>query len=104
MANAQYCITDYETNYKSQNLPLNETYERYTIPKLKQQIVNNQIELIDCDHDLGDYAQFGGDGVKLLDWLEETGRSYPIRIHSMNTVGVENMRRIIEKNGWKEIR
>ena len=62
------------------------------------------IELIDVDHDLGDYASDGGDGVKLLDWLEETGRNYPIRIHSQNPVGVENMRRIIERNGWKEIK
>ena len=61
------------------------------------------IELIDCDHDLGDYAADGGDGVKFLDWLEETGRNYPIRIHSANPVGVANMRRIIERNGWKEV-
>ena len=61
------------------------------------------IELLDLDHDLGDYAKFGGDGVKLLDWLEETGRNYPIRIHSANPVGVANMRRIIERNGWKEV-
>lgn len=61
------------------------------------------IEVIDLDHDLGDYAQFGGDGVKLLNWLEATERNYPIRIHSQNPVGVENMRRIIERNGWKEV-
>jgi hypothetical protein len=61
------------------------------------------IELIDIDHDAGDYASDGGDYIRLLDWLEETGRSYPIRIHSQNPVGVENMRRIIERNGWKEI-
>lgn len=62
------------------------------------------IELIDIDHDAGDYANYGGDYIKLLDWLEETGRNYPIHIHSMNPVGVENMRRIIEKNGWTEVR
>lgn len=62
------------------------------------------IELIDIDHDAGSYAEFGGDYVKLLDWLEETGRNYPIRIHSMNPVGVENMRRIIQRNGWTEVR
>ena len=45
----------------------------------------------------------GGDYIKLLDWLEETGRNYPIRIHSMNSVGRENMRAIIRRNGWKEI-
>lgn len=60
-------------------------------------------ELIDIDHDAGDYAKDGGDYIKLLDWLEETGRNYPIRIHSMNPVGRENMRAIIQRNGWKEI-
>ena len=62
------------------------------------------IKLIDIDHDAGIYAQYGGDYIKLLDWLEETGRNYPIRIHSMNPVGVANMRAIIERNGWKEIK
>ena len=66
-------------------------------------IVDN-IELLDIDHDAGDYACDGGDYIKLLDWLEETGRSYPIHIHSQNPVGVENMRRIIERNSWREIR
>ena len=65
---------------------------------------NQEIELIDIDHDAGDYAQYGGDYIKLLDWLEETGRNYPIRIHSMNPVGVANMRRIIQKNGWTEVK
>lgn len=64
---------------------------------------NETIELIDIDHDAGVYAFDGGDYIKLLDWLEETGRNYPIRIHSMNPVGVENMRRIIQRNGWKEV-
>lgn len=65
---------------------------------------DNKFEVIDIDHDAGDYQYDGGDYIKLLDWLEETGRNYPIRIHSMNPVGVENMRRIIQKNGWREIR
>ena len=64
----------------------------------------DDIELIDIDHDAGDYAIFGGDYIKLLDWLEETGRNYPIRIHSANPVGVQNMRRIIERNGWREVK
>lgn len=58
---------------------------------------------ISIDHDAGDYAYDGGDYIRLLDWLEETGRNYPIHIHSMNPVGIENMRRIIERNGWKEV-
>ena len=64
---------------------------------------NPQGLLIDIDHDAGDFAYDGGDYIKLLDWLEATDRNYPIHIHSMNPVGVANMRRIIERNGWKEI-
>lgn len=62
-----------------------------------------EIELIDIDHDAGVYSHFGGDYIKLLDWLEETNRNYPIKIHSMNPVGIENMKRIIKRNDWKEI-
>ena len=62
------------------------------------------ISIIDIDHDAGDYASDGGDYIRLLDWFEETGRNYPIRIHSMNPVGVANMRAIIERNGWKEVK
>ena len=62
-----------------------------------------KIELIDLDHDAGDYANDGGDYIKILDWLENTGRNYPIRIHSMNPVGRENMKAIIKRNNWKEV-
>ena len=61
------------------------------------------IELIDIDHDAGDYAKYGGDYIRLLDWLEATGRNYPIRINSANPVGVANMRQVIQRNGWKEV-
>ena len=78
-------------------LPLyTQNNRRYECPAI-------EIELIDIDHDAGEYAQYGGDYIRLLDWLEETGRNYPIRIHSMNPVGVANMRAIIRRNGWKEV-
>lgn len=66
-------------------------------------VIEDPIELIDIDHDAGDYVSDGGDYIQLLNWLEQTGRNYPIRIHSMNSVGVENMRRIIRRNGWTEV-
>ena len=69
-----------------------------------QDWMNDPITLISLDHDAGDYANRGGDYIKLLDWLEETSRSYPIHLHSQNVVGVANMRAIIEHNGWTEIR
>ena len=59
--------------------------------------------LIDIDHDAGDYAKYGGDYIKLLDWLEKNNYHIPIHIHSMNPVGVQNMRAIIERNGWAEL-
>lgn len=58
------------------------------------------IEVIDCDHDLGIYAPLGGDGIKLLDRLAERGTFYPIALHTMNPVGRDNMRRMIERY-WK---
>ena len=68
------------------------------------------IELIDMDHDAGNYTCFGGDYIKILEWMElqqKYGdiymRTIPIHIHSMNPVGIQNMRAIIQRNGWKEI-
>ena len=60
-----------------------------------------EIKLIDCDHDLGDYAADGGDGISLIDWLAERGTHYPIEIHTMNPVGRENMQREIDRY-WNE--
>lgn len=78
-----------------------DTDEMNEIPRMYD--MNFSITLIDVDHDAGDYVCDGGDYIKLLDWLEATGRNYTIRIHSQNPVGRENMRRIIERNGWKEV-
>ncbi len=79
--------------------------------RLWKQGINDEslhIDLIDIDHDAGDYVSDGGDYIKLLDWLEwlydGKGTYTKFRIHSMNPVGVENMRRIIQKNGWTEVR
>ena len=66
-------------------------------------LCNYEIKLIDLDHDAGDYAKDGGDYIKILDYLEMVGYNGDLRIHSMNAVGVQNMRNIIQKNGWREI-
>ena len=63
------------------------------------------IDLIDMDHDAGEYAKDGGDYIEILKCFEKTKTPCPaIRIHSMNPVGVENIRRIIQRNGWEEIK
>ena len=55
------------------------------------------IEVLDLDHDLGDNAWDGGDGIKLIDWLIERETFYPIKLHTANPVGRANMQRTIER-------
>ena len=79
----------------------------YTVSKAIKYIEQfyDKIEVISLDHDAGDYGP--PDYIKILDWAEEVyGSDFKpaIRLHSQNSVGVANMRRIIERNGWKEIR
>ena len=62
------------------------------------------IDYIDTDHDAGDFIAQGGDYIEFLKFLECTDRNYPIRIHSMNPVGRDNMRAIIVHNGWEEVK
>lgn len=66
-------------------------------------------DIIDLDHDAGVYAPDGGDYINILNYLEELAHNghkinFKFRIHSFNPVGVVNMRAIIERNGWEEIR
>ena len=55
------------------------------------------VELLDLDHDLGDYCLDGGDAIKLLDWLAERETYYPVQIHTANPVGRQNMERLISR-------
>ena len=65
----------------------------------------NPIEIISIDHDAGDYFNDGGDYIRLLDFIESQfgNHQWTFHIHSANPVGVQNMRRIIQRNGWNEI-
>ena len=76
-------------------------------------IVNhiNEIEEIALDHDAGDYVDCGGDYINILNELERLSHrlpsafiEYKFSIHTANPVGAANMRRIIERNGWREIK
>ena len=57
-----------------------------------------------------------GDYIKVLDYLDERCNAHPyskftkfiknkisFHLHTANPVGRENMRRIIQKNGWREV-
>ena len=86
--------------------------QAYSVNAAKEMILANypDIEGISLDHDSSIYNQFGGDYINILKWLEEEEHktnkkivTFPIQIHSMNPVGVQNMRNIIQHNNWKEI-
>lgn len=61
------------------NLALNSFHygKNDAFHKLILMCERRKIEVIDINRDSGDYIHF-------LDWLEKTGRNYPIHIHSMN--------------------
>ena len=56
--------------------------------------------ILDLDHDLGNYAKDGGDAIKLVHWLIETGkttRKYKLEFHTANPVGRENMKALYDR-------
>lgn len=77
------------------------------------------IDVIDLDHDAGNCAADGGDYINILNELERLSHrptsegSYwdhwlknqvMFHFHSANPVGVQNMKLIVERNGWTEVR
>ena len=72
-------------------------------------LYDDTLDEISLDYDAGDFAIEGGDYIEILNWLERVQNhfAWPLNcrfhIHSMNPVGVQNMRAIIKKNGWKEV-
>ena len=68
------------------------------------------IDEISLDHDAGDYVKEGGDYINILKEMERFSRTrgfdfshIKFQLHSANIIGVQNMRYILEDNGWKEI-
>lgn len=83
-------------------IPENYTHKACSVNIAKKLIKTaeekgEEIELISLDHDLGDYANDGGDGICLLDWLVERQTFYPVKFHTANPVGRANMQRIVDR-------
>ena len=56
--------------------------------------------IFDLDHDLGSYAEDGGDAIKFVLWLIETGRTgkqYRLMFHTANPVGRDNMKALYDR-------
>ena len=58
----------------------------------------DDIELLDLDHDLGDFAVDGGDAICLLDWCVEHNFFPKVVLHTANPVGRTNMERLINRH------
>ena len=58
----------------------------------------DQIDCLDLDHDLGDYAKDGGDAINLLDWCVENQFFPKVKLHTSNPVGRANMERLIARH------
>jgi hypothetical protein len=62
----------------------------------------NKWDAVSLDHDLGDYAEDGGDAIKFVDWMVMTGNlPATIYIHTSNPVGRDNMRRTLMRHGYQ---
>lgn len=85
--------------------PSEDYYWLHTTIEAKRMIeaFTGEIEELNLDHDAGDYEIFGGDYIKILEYIEAY---YPENnivfvFHTMNPVGRDNMKAICEKNGWR---
>jgi len=86
-----------------------EHYTKHSVNEVKNclQIFEKQGKtdfILDLDHDLGEYAKYGGDAIKLVLWLIETGRNnshYKLLFHTANPVGRENMEALY-KRYWED--
>lgn len=69
---------------------------------------------ISLDHDAGKYATNSSDYIQILNilefkshedafWKDYIKNKMIFHLHTANPVGRENMRRIIQKNGWREV-
>jgi hypothetical protein len=85
-----------------------DLFNRMSRNKLKKKDFEPTIiDVIDLDHDAGDYAINGGDYIKILDWLVEQTvvnkadpTAFPLAFHTMNTVGRETFKTVAERYGF----
>lgn len=80
-----------------------KTIINYGTTMTEERIEDLKIDLIDLDDLAGSAVVNGGEYIRILEWLESTGRNYPIRLHGEAPGGSDEMRAIIARNGWKEV-
>lgn len=99
-------------------MPDDYDYQSFTVDNAIALIKNayhfNDTLEISLDHDAGDYVWGGGDYIQIFNilefkshedvsWKDYIKNNITFHLHTANPVGRENMRRIIQKNGWREV-
>lgn len=88
-------------DYDIRFFTVNDTIE--FLQKMKDCNLLFLIEEMSLDHDAGKYYKYGGDYIKILDYMVENDIKIPIHIHSGNPVGIGNMRRLMQRYRIKEV-
>ena len=63
-----------------------------------------EIELIDLDHDLGDYKKDGGDAIEFLDYLVQQQIFPKVKFHTSNMTGRNNMVVLVNRHWPDELK
>lgn len=92
------CPEDYDYCFKTTNDTIR------LLKELHKYGLESMIDVLDLDHDAGDYAKYGGDYIKIIDWMVGNNFICPVRIHSGNPVGRANMLRTMERYGIPEFK
>lgn len=99
-------------------IPEGYNYQAFTVANTNAAInigynLNEDI-FISLDHDAGKYVKDSGDYIQILNilefkshedtsWKDYIKNKMIFHLHTANPVGRANMRRIIQKNDWREI-
>lgn len=99
-------------------MPKDYNYQSFTVANANAAInIGYNLDediFISLDHDAGKYATDSGDYIQILNilefkshedtfWKDYIKNKMIFHLHTANQVGKENMRRIIQKNGWREV-
>ena len=87
-------VDDIREKPKDYNFECKSTNETIDLLKTINPI---NIEVLDLDHDAGIFAFQGGDYIKILDWMIEYNYICPVRLHTGNPVGRDNMWRLMQR-------
>jgi hypothetical protein len=72
----------------------------YSVNQAIAMMTANNVQEISLDHDMGDFANDGGDVIKLVYWMIQNSIFPPVvHFHTSNPVGLNNMKSALMRYG-----